>query len=228
VSEPARIVPGPWEELPPQGAYARFFKPLVDRGFALILLLLLWPVGLVVALAVVLDSRGGAFYRQERVGRMGQIFQLLKFRSMVSGAEGRGAGALVERNDPRITRAGKWLRASSLDELPQLWNILRGEMSFVGPRPTLEYQVRQYDPVQLGRLRVRPGITGLAQVRGRKTLDWPTRILCDLEYVERISPLLDLEIVFRTPFALLQGEGQARADYWKQRMEERTSGGEKR
>ena len=203
-------------ELPPAGLYPRLVKPAVDRGSAFLLLLGLGPFFLLMALAVALDSPGGAFFRQDRVGRMGRSFRLLKFRSMVSGAEGQGAGALVEETDSRITRVGRLLRATSLDELPQLVNILRGEMSFIGPRPTLEYQVRQYDETQKRRHLVKPGVTGLAQIRGRKSLDWPTRIRCDVEYVDRISAKLDLKIFFQTPVALLRGEGQANADYWKE------------
>jgi lipopolysaccharide/colanic/teichoic acid biosynthesis glycosyltransferase len=146
---------------------------------------------------------------------MARPFRLFKFRSMVSGAAQMGAGALVEKGDSRVTRMGRLLRATSLDELPQLLNILRGEMSLVGPRPTLEYQVLAYDEFQKRRLLAKPGVTGLAQIRGRKSLDWPERIRADVEYVESISALRDLEICLLTPWTLLRGEGQAKADYWK-------------
>lgn len=202
-------------DLPPGGLYPRLVKPTCDRLLATIVLLVLWPLFLLLAVLVRLDSPGGAFFVQERIGFLGRPFPLYKFRSMVPGAAQMGSGALVEKSDGRITRMGRILRATSLDELPQLFNILRGEMSLIGPRPTLEYQVRQYDELQRRRLLVKPGVTGLAQIRGRKSLDWPTRIRADVEYVDSLSAWRDLWICLATPWTLLRGEGQAQADYWK-------------
>jgi len=199
----------------PSGLYPRFVKPACDRIFALLAITAFAPLFLLIAAWVALDSPGGAFYHQARVGRNGRPFRLHKFRSMVTGAESKGAGALVERHDARVTRAGRFLRATSLDELPQLFNILAGEMSLIGPRPTLQYQVDQYDDFQRRRLLVKPGLTGLAQVRGRKSLPWPERIRADVEYVETVSPWLDLAILIRTPLALFGGEGQASSDPWR-------------
>ena len=157
------------------------------------------------ALAVKLEDGGPVLYRQTRVGRDGADFELLKLRTMVVGAESMGAGLSVNRGDPRITRAGRILRKLSLDELPQLWNVVRGEMSVIGPRPTLRYQVEEYDERQRHRLDVRPGITGWAQVNGRAELPWADRIELDVWYVEHRSPSLDLRILARTPRALFGG-----------------------
>ena len=200
-----------------RGVYARVAKPALDRVAAALLLALLSPLLLVIAALITLESPGGALFVQDRIGLEGRRFRLYKFRSMVTGAEDQGTGALVEKRDPRVTRVGRVLRATSLDELPQLWNILRGDMSLIGPRPTLEYQVRQYDAFQRRRLLVRPGVTGLAQVRGRKSLDWPSRIRHDVEYVESVSLLLDARILLATCATLVRGEGQAQEDYWKER-----------
>ena len=157
------------------------------------------------ALAVKLEDGGPVLYRQSRVGKDGEDFELLKLRTMVVGAEKMGAGWAVNEGDPRITKAGRVLRKLSLDELPQLWNVVRGDMSLIGPRPTLRYQVEQYDERQRRRLDVRPGITGWAQIHGRASLPWDERIELDLWYVEHRSPLLDLKILLRTPLALLGG-----------------------
>ena len=161
------------------------------------------PLLALAALAVKLEDGGPVLYRQTRVGLHGVDFELLKLRTMVVGAERIGAGYAVDRGDSRITRAGRLLRRLSLDELPQLWNVVRGEMSLIGPRPTLRYQVEQYTPRQRKRLDVRPGITGWAQVHGRAALPWADRIELDFWYVEHRSPLLDLKILVRTPLALL-------------------------
>ena len=154
-------------------------------------------------------------YRQTRVGRDGVDFQLLKLRTMVVGAETQGAGYAVDRGDPRITRVGRILRRASIDELPQLWNVLRGEMSIVGPRPTLRYQVERYDERQRRRLDVRPGLTGWAQVQGRASLPWAERIELDVWYVEHRSPLLDAKILLRTPLALLGGIYKGASGGWR-------------
>ena len=153
-------------------------------------------------------------YRQARVGKDGVEFELLKMRTMVVGAESQGAGFAVDRGDPRITRVGRILRRLSFDELPQLWNVLRGDMSVIGPRPTLRYQVEQYTPHQLRRLEVRPGITGWAQVHGRATLPWAERIELDVWYVDHRSPMLDLKILARTPIALFGGTYKGPTGGW--------------
>jgi lipopolysaccharide/colanic/teichoic acid biosynthesis glycosyltransferase len=168
------------------------------------------------ALAIKLDDGGPVLYRQSRVGLGGEEFELLKLRTMVVGAEKQGAGWAVDRGDPRITRAGRLLRRLSLDELPQLWNVLRGEMSVIGPRPTLAYQVEQYTPRQRRRLAVKPGLTGWAQVHGRATVSWAERIELDVWYVEHRSPLVDLRILLRTPAALFGGTYKGATGGWRQ------------
>jgi lipopolysaccharide/colanic/teichoic acid biosynthesis glycosyltransferase len=181
-------------------------KRAVDVLASGLVLLATSPLFLLCCLAIRLDSPGAAVFRQERIGKDGVPFTALKFRTMVTGAEGMGAGALVERNDSRITRSGWLLRRLSLDELPQLINVVRGEMSLVGPRPTLAYQVEQYTPRQRRRLEARPGITGWAQVNGRNELSWPERIELDIWYIDHWSPWLDVKIMLRTPLAALRGE----------------------
>jgi lipopolysaccharide/colanic/teichoic acid biosynthesis glycosyltransferase len=165
-------------------------------------------------LAVKLEDRGPVLFKQTRVGRDGADFELLKLRTMVVGAETMGAGYAVSERDPRITRAGRLLRRLSLDELPQLWNVVRGEMSVIGPRPTLRYQVERYTPHQRRRLDVKPGITGWAQVHGRATLPWAERIELDVFYVEHRTPLLDLKILARTPLALFKGTYKGATGGW--------------
>ena len=163
-------------------------------------------VGLL-ALAIRLESPGHPIYTQTRVGRGGELFSIYKLRTMVRGAEFTGAGLAIQEGDERITRIGAFLRRTSLDELPNLWNVLRGEMSIVGPRPTLAVQVEQYTERQRGRLAVKPGITGWAQINGRASLPWPERIELDLWYVEHRSLRLDLKILARTARMVLAGEG---------------------
>jgi len=165
------------------------------------------PLVALLALAIRLETPGDPIYRQTRVGREGAPFEIYKLRTMVSGAEFTGAGLAIAQGDSRITRVGRWLRGYSLDELPNLWNVLRGEMSIVGPRPTLEGQVRQYTARQRGRLAVKPGITGWAQVNGRASLPWPERIELDLWYVEHRSLALDLRILRLTLAQVLSGSG---------------------
>jgi lipopolysaccharide/colanic/teichoic acid biosynthesis glycosyltransferase len=172
------------------------------------------PLLALAAVAIKLQDGGPILYRQTRVGRDGVDFELLKLRTMVVGAETMGAGLAVDRGDSRITRTGRLLRKLSLDELPQLWNVVRGEMSVIGPRPTLRYQVEQYDEHQRHRLDVRPGITGWAQVNGRASLPWADRIELDVWYVEHRSPLLDLKILARTPFALFRGTYKGETGGW--------------
>jgi lipopolysaccharide/colanic/teichoic acid biosynthesis glycosyltransferase len=167
------------------------------------------------ALAIKLEDRGPVLYRQRRVGMRGEEFELLKLRTMVVGAETKGAGLAVNRGDPRITKVGRLLRRLSLDELPQLWNVVRGEMSLIGPRPTLQYQVDRYTNRQRRRLEVKPGITGWAQIHGRAKLPWEERIELDVWYVEHRSPWLDLRILLRTPLALFGGTYKGETGGWR-------------
>ena len=180
-------------------------------GFGLVVLS---PLLGAAALAIKLDDRGPVLYRQTRVGRDGEDFELLKLRTMVVGAEQQGAGYAVNQGDARITRAGRALRRLSIDELPQLWNVVRGEMSLIGPRPTLRYQVERYDERQLHRLDVRPGLTGWAQIHGRAELPWADRIELDVWYVEHRSPRVDLKILLRTPLALFGGTYKGPTGGW--------------
>jgi lipopolysaccharide/colanic/teichoic acid biosynthesis glycosyltransferase len=165
------------------------------------------PVIAVATIAVRLESAGSPIYRQRRVGMGGEPFELLKLRTMVSGAEQIGAGMAVNYGDPRITRVGALLRRFSLDELPNLLNVLRGEMAIVGPRPTIQAQVDQYTERQRRRLEVKPGITGWAQVNGRASLPWPERIELDVWYVDNRSLRLDLRILLKTVRMLATGRG---------------------
>ncbi|MGI8428570.1 MAG: sugar transferase [Solirubrobacteraceae bacterium] len=165
------------------------------------------PLIALLALAIRLESAGNPIYRQTRVGRDGVLFSIYKLRTMVHGAEFTGAGLAIQAGDARITRIGTLLRRYSLDELPNLWNVLRGELSIVGPRPTIPVQVQQYTDRQRGRLAVRPGITGWAQINGRASLPWPERIELDLWYVEHRSLRLDLEILARSVRMVLDGRG---------------------
>jgi lipopolysaccharide/colanic/teichoic acid biosynthesis glycosyltransferase len=158
-------------------------------------------------IAVRIESHGSPVYRQRRVGKDGEAFDMLKLRTMVSGAENIGAGLAVNYGDPRITRVGKVLRRFSIDELPNLVNVLRGDMSIVGPRPTIQVQVDQYTERQRRRLDVKPGLTGWAQVNGRASLPWHQRIELDLWYVENRSFLLDLRIIAMTFRMLVKGDG---------------------
>jgi lipopolysaccharide/colanic/teichoic acid biosynthesis glycosyltransferase len=173
------------------------------------------PVLALAAFWVKLEDGGPVLYRQTRVGLDGKDFELLKLRTMVVGAETMGAGLAVNRGDARITRAGRMLRRLSIDELPQLWNVIRGDMSVIGPRPTLRYQVDRYDERQLHRLDVKPGITGWAQIHGRAQLPWADRIDLDLWYVGHRSPSVDLKILLRTPLALFGGTYKGETGGWK-------------
>jgi lipopolysaccharide/colanic/teichoic acid biosynthesis glycosyltransferase len=179
----------------------------LDILLAAVLLALAAPVMALAAIAIRVESRGAVFYRQLRVGRHGEPFELWKLRTMVPGAESMGAGIYVLEGDPRITRSGRLLRRFSLDELPNLVNVLRGEMSIVGPRPTVQEQVDRYTERQRRRLEVRPGITGWAQINGRASLPWPERIELDVWYVEHRSLRLDLRILARTARMLATGHG---------------------
>jgi lipopolysaccharide/colanic/teichoic acid biosynthesis glycosyltransferase len=170
------------------------------------------PLLALAIVAIRLESRGGAIYRQRRVGVGGREFDVLKLRTMVEGAERMGAGLAVDTGDTRITRVGAFLRRTSLDELPNLVSVLRGDMSLIGPRPTVPAQVALYDERQRGRLAIKPGITGWAQVNGRASLPWSERIELDLYYIEHRSPVLDARILARTLRALLHGGGLYRGE----------------
>ena len=187
----------------------------LDVAGASLGLVLASPLLAAAAVAIKLDDHGPVFYRQKRVGQHGRDFELLKLRTMVVGAERQGAGFAVDEGDPRITRVGRVLRRLSLDELPQLANVVRGEMSLIGPRPTLRYQVERYDERQRRRLDVKPGITGWAQVHGRARLPWEERIELDVWYVENRSPWLDLKILARTPVALFSGTYKGPTGGWR-------------
>ena len=173
------------------------------------------PLLAAAALAIKLDDGGPVLFKQVRVGKDGRDFELLKLRTMVVGAETKGAGYAVDRGDSRITRVGRFLRRTSLDELPQLWNVVRGDMSLIGPRPTLRYQVERYNERQRRRLEVLPGITGWAQIHGRASLSWAERIELDVWYVDHRSPLTDLLILLRTPLALFRGTYKGETGGWR-------------
>ncbi|MBS7361552.1 MAG: sugar transferase [Clostridia bacterium] len=180
--------------------YAKI-KRLLDIMFSFIGIVVASPVLAIVALAVKLDSKGPVIFKQERLGKDGKVFLIYKFRSMCVGAEKMGSGQYSFKGDSRITRVGKIIRATSLDELPQFFNIIKGDMSFIGPRPTLTYhpwKLEEYTDFQRRRFEVRPGITGLAQVNGRKKIDWVDRIKYDVEYVDNMSLALDCKILFKT------------------------------
>jgi lipopolysaccharide/colanic/teichoic acid biosynthesis glycosyltransferase len=180
-----------------------------DIVAATLALALLSPLLLIAAVAIKLGSRGPVLYRQRRVGKDGREFEMLKLRTMVRGSDPVGVGTVVTRDDPRVTAAGRALRRTSLDEIPNLVNVLRGEMAIVGPRPTIPAQVKDYTPRQHRRHEVRPGITGWAQVRGRAGIPWEERIELDLWYVERRSAALDARVLLRTVLLLVTGHGLA-------------------
>ena len=188
---------------------------LADVAVAGLGLVVAAPALAVAAAAVKVTDGGPVLYRQKRVGMDGVEFELLKLRTMVVGAESIGAGAAVDRGDSRITRVGRLLRRSSVDELPQLWNVIRGDMSVIGPRPTLAYQVERYTSRQRRRLEVKPGLTGWAQIHGRARLPWDERIELDVWYVEHRSPRVDLKILARTPLALFGGTYKGETGGWR-------------
>jgi lipopolysaccharide/colanic/teichoic acid biosynthesis glycosyltransferase len=180
-----------------------------DLLVAALATLLLAPFLLLAAIAIKLDSRGPVFYRQRRVGLDGRDFEMLKLRTMVQGSDPVGVGTVVTRDDPRVTRPGRFLRRTSLDEVPNLINVLRGEMAIVGPRPTIAAQVDDYTPRQKRRHEVLPGITGWAQVQGRAGIPWEERIELDVWYVEHRSVGLDARILAKTVWLVLTGQGLA-------------------
>jgi lipopolysaccharide/colanic/teichoic acid biosynthesis glycosyltransferase len=179
----------------------------VNRILGAALLVLTSPALLAAMIAIRIESSGSPIYRQRRVGKDGEPFDMYKLRTMVADAEFIGDGLAVNRGDPRITRVGAFLRRFSVDELPNLINIVRGEMAFVGPRPTIQAQVDQYTERQMRRLEVKPGLTGWAQINGRASLPWSERIELDVWYVDHKAPLLDVKIVLRTIRMLASGHG---------------------
>ncbi|MDQ3740313.1 MAG: sugar transferase [Actinomycetota bacterium] len=194
-------------------------RRLFDVAVASVALVLTAPVLLAAIVAIRLETRGHPIYRQRRIGKDGKPFDMLKLRTMVAGAESMGSGLAVNEGDPRITRVGAFLRRFSIDELPNLVNVLRGDMAIVGPRPTVQVQVQQYTERQRGRLAVRPGLTGWAQVNGRAKLRWDERIELDLWYIEHRSWRLDLRILARTVRIIVAGEGiyKGRTGGWHHR-----------
>ena len=190
-------------------------KTVLDILVAWLLLALSAPLILALMAAVKLTSRGPALYSQLRLGRGGREFWIYKLRTMVHDCERLTGPKWATAGDPRVTPFGRFLRRSHLDELPQLWNVLRGEMSLIGPRPTLRYQVERYDEKQRRRLDVRPGLTGWAQIHGRAELPWEERIELDVWYVEHRSPRLDLKILAKTPLALFSGTYRGATGGWR-------------
>jgi lipopolysaccharide/colanic/teichoic acid biosynthesis glycosyltransferase len=182
---------------------------VLDVVVATVALILCAPLLAIAIAAIRLGGHGPAIYRQRRVGKDGQVFELLKLRTMVQGSDPVGVGTVVTRDDPRVTRVGQLLRRFSLDEIPNLVNVLRGEMSIVGPRPTIAAQVDAYTPRQRRRLEVKPGMTGWAQVRGRAGIPWEERIELDVWYVDNRSLVLDLRILGRTLVLMITGHGLA-------------------
>ena len=180
-------------------------KVILDKFFSIILLILLFPLFLIIGVLIKLDSKGPVFFIQKRVGKDGKIFRAYKFRTMVENAEKFGLGHEIEKNDSRITRVGKYLRWG-IDELPQLINVFKGEMSMVGPRPTLLYQVNQYTKREKQRLKMKPGITGWALINGRNSLSWQEKINLDIWYINHFSLYLDIKILIKTIFVVAEGK----------------------
>lgn len=183
-----------------------YIKRILDIIFSLILIVSLSPILLLVSIVIKIDSKGPIIFKQKRIGEKGKVFNIYKFRSMVVGAEKTGTGVYSGKNDARVTKIGKIIRATSIDELPQLVNILKGEMSFIGPRPVLTYhpwKYEEYTEEQLKRFLVKPGVTGLAQVNGRKQVDWNKRIEYDIEYVKKMSFTMDLKLFFITIYKVV-------------------------
>ena len=186
--------------------FYRAVKRFLDVTASFLVLVLWFPLWLTGSIRIKIDSRGPVIFRQKRIGRNGKVFEINKFRSMCDGAEKTGSGVYSGKGDARVTRIGKILRATSIDELPQLLNILKGEMSFVGPRPPLTYhpwKYEEYTDFQKRMFEVRPGITGWAQVNGRKDVEWHKRIELNVWYVDHMSLLLDIKIMFMTAFKVL-------------------------
>lgn len=186
----------------------RFLKQIIDFLISLSGLVILTPFFVVITILIKIDSKGPVFFKQKRVGRNGKIFKIWKLRTMVEKAENIGLGIKVSKNDSRITRIGRFLRRFGIDELPQFINIILGQMSLVGPRAGLPFQVEKYSQDEKKRLQVKPGITNINILKGWNTLSWKERIKWDIWYIENWSLLLDLKILLKTPFVVLSGRGQ--------------------
>lgn len=191
----------------PLGSFGRVTKRIIDVVSASAGLLVLGIPFLLIIFAIKIDSRGAIFFTKPRVGQAGRMFTPLKFRTMVDQAINKGDGFTVSRHDPRITRVGRFLRSWSLDELPQLINVFLGTMSLVGPRPAWPHEVLQFDSAQMGRLRLKPGITGFAAINGRNAVPWVRRLELDNWYIDHWSVWLDLKVIFITPIKILSKEG---------------------
>lgn len=181
-------------------------KRALDIFFSIFGIIILSPLLIITSILIKLTSKGPVIFKQKRIGKDGKVFEIYKFRSMVVGAEKIGTGVYSKKGDTRVTKIGKIIRATSIDELPQLFNILKGEMSFIGPRPVLTYhpwKYEEYNKEQLKRFEVKPGVTGWAQIHGRKDVEWHKRIKLDVEYVENISLKLDEEIFFKTIYQVI-------------------------
>lgn len=181
-------------------------KRIIDIICSILGLIILIPVFLIVSIAIKIESKGPVIFKQKRIGKDGKVFEIYKFRSMIVGAEKMGTGVYSKKGDTRVTKVGKFIRATSIDELPQLLNILKGEMSFIGPRPVLTYhpwKYEEYTEEQKKRFLLRPGVTGWAQIHGRKQVEWEKRIKLDVEYVEKISFIMDLKIFFITIYKVI-------------------------
>lgn len=181
-------------------------KRIIDVGLSCIGLIVLSPILLLTAIAIKIESKGPVIFKQERLGLNGKVFTIYKFRSMEVGAEKQGSGQYSFKDDPRVTKVGKFIRAASIDELPQFANILMGTMSIIGPRPTLTYHpwlLEEYTEEQKKRFAVRPGVTGWAQIHGRKDVQWEKRIEYDVWYVENLSFMLDVKIFIKTVINIL-------------------------
>jgi len=189
--------------------YASFIKRTIDLLTVLLIIVPISLFGIIIVILIKMDSKGKIFFKQKRLGENGKKFEIYKFRTMIENAEKMGTGIFTSDEDPRITKVGHFLRKTSLDELPQIINIIKGEMSFVGPRPPVPYHPYKYDDyneIQKKRFTVKPGVTGMAQVYGRNTLSWDERIEHDVKYVKRISFLLDCKIVIKTILSVIRKE----------------------
>lgn len=189
--------------------YKRFFKRVFDIFFSLLGLIITSPIMLIVAILIKIESPGPVIFKQQRIGKDGKVFEIYKFRSMCQNAEKIGSGVYSGKNDSRVTKVGKFIRATSIDEIPQFANVLKGDMAFIGPRPPLTYHPWTFDKYtehQKKMFDVRPGLTGWAQINGRKQVEWNKRIELNIWYVEHISLWLDIKIVFSTIFKLFKDD----------------------